>query len=120
MWIATRRLHLGLLAAAPIVFAAIALAMGKKTGWDFFNYHWYNPYALLNDRFGFDAVVGHNATYYNPIADVPLYFLVSYGPAWLGGIFLGAMTGITVALVGVLAFQTLPYGDAKSRAWLAA
>src|SRR5437868_6855290 len=103
-----RRLQTTLLIAAPIVFALLALAMGKKTGWDLYNYHWYNPYALLNDRFGFDVAVAHHATYYNPLSDLPLYMLTTHAASWFGGIFMGAMAGITVALIGVLGFQVLP------------
>ena len=102
------------------MFAALALAIGKKTGWDLYNYHWYNPYALLNDRFGFDVAVAHHATYYNPLADLPLYWLGMYGPAWLGGGFLGLMAGATVAAIGVLGYQTLSIDDAKQRTLFAA
>lgn len=97
-----------LLVAAPCLFAVLGVLLGKKTGWDLFNYHWYNPYALLNGRFGFDIAVGHNASYYNPLADLPLYFVGNYAPAWMVGAMLGAMAGIQVALIGAIAYQVLP------------
>lgn len=115
-----RRLHLFLFGAAPILFAVIALGLGKKTGWDLFNYHWYNPYALLNDRFGYDVAVAHHATYYNPLSDLPLYLLTDHGPAWLGGAFMGAMAGLTVALIGVLGFHLLPIENLRHRTCAAA
>ncbi len=114
-----RQVHVALLFAAPVLYAIAALLLGKKTGWDHFNYHWYNPFALLNDRFGIDIAVGHHATYYNPLSDVPLYLIATHLPAWAGGVFLGAMAGFTVALVGVLAYLVLPYQDAKVRTALA-
>jgi len=109
-----------LVMASPLAFAAIAILLGKKTGWDFYNYPWYNPFALTNDRFGFDVAVAHHATYSNPLSDLPLYWLVSIGPAWLGGAFMGAMAGIVVVFIGVLAYSVLPCADASKRTTLAA
>jgi len=102
-----RWVHIGLLALAPLVFAVIGVALGKKTGWDLHNYHWYNPFAWLTNRLDVDVGVGHHATYYNPLADVPLYLLGSSLPSWTVGLFLGGVTGIVVALLGAIAYQTL-------------
>src|SRR5215813_5299345 len=85
-----------IVAACPILFALIALLLGKATGWDLRNYHWYNPYAFLNERLGFDIAVGHHASYYNPLADVPLFLIATHLPVWVGGVFLGAMAGLVV------------------------
>jgi len=102
------------------LFAVFSLLLGKKTGWDLFNYHWYNPFAWLTDRFGFDVAVGHHATYYNPLSDVPLYLIATYGPAWLGGVFSGAMAGVVVSLLGAIAYCVLPIGEQRQRAVAAA
>ena len=56
----------------PLAVAALSLWLGQSTSWDLRNYHWYNPYALLTGRMGFDAAVAHHATYYNPLIDLPL------------------------------------------------
>jgi len=101
------RINLALLALAPVLFAVLGVALGKKTGWDLHNYHWYNPFALLNDRFAMDVGVGHHATYYNPLSDVPLYLIGSWLPSWTVGAFLGAMAGVAVALLGAIAYQAL-------------
>lgn len=46
--------------------------------WDFMNYHYYNAWAFLNGRVGKDiAVAGINA-FFNPLPDLPLYFLIKY------------------------------------------
>lgn len=46
--------------------------------WDFMNYHYYNAWAFLNNRVGKDiAVAGINA-FFNPLPDLPLYFLIKY------------------------------------------
>jgi len=102
---ATRLTPLALLALAPLLFALIALLLGKEAGWDFRNYHWYNPYALLNHRLGVDLAVGHHATYYNPLIDVPVYWIGRHAPAWVAGAFLGAMFGMVVSLLGAIAYR---------------
>jgi hypothetical protein len=115
-----RRAQRILFFGAPCFVALLSLLIGKKTGWDFYNYHWYNPYAFLHDRFDFDIAVGHHATYYNPLSDLPLYWIASLGPSWLGGLFSGAMAGVVVSLIGVLAYQVLSVEQKKYRTATAA
>ena len=57
-----RRAGWALALLALPVFAVVALVLGKEAGWDFQNYHWYDPYALLTGRLGFDIAVAHHAT----------------------------------------------------------
>jgi hypothetical protein len=109
-----------LIAGAPLLFATIAVVLGKDAGWDFLNYHWYNPYALLNGRLGFDLAVAHHATYYNPLLDLPLYWITNLGPAWLGGALLGALFGIAVILIGAIAYQVFPCANPYWRLLVAA
>jgi hypothetical protein len=111
------RREVALFVGAAMLLAMVAVLIGKKTGWDLFNYHWYNPYALLEGRFGFDVAVGHHATYYNPLPDLPLFLIGSHGPAWLGGVLMGALAGIAVALIGALAYRSLPIVDERWRAF---
>ncbi|HTP38399.1 MAG TPA: hypothetical protein VMI92_02375 [Steroidobacteraceae bacterium] len=105
--------------AAPLIFAATALLLGKATGWDLENYHWYNPYALLHGRLGFDVAVGHVATYYNPLADLPLYWFGTHAPAWVTGAVLGALFGLAVALVGAIAWEMMDQVEPRWRLSLA-
>jgi hypothetical protein len=70
--------------------------LGKDTSWDFRNYHWYAPYALLNHRMGIDVVVAHQASYYNPYLDVPFYWLAIHTRAWIALGVLGAVQGAAV------------------------
>jgi hypothetical protein len=97
------------------VFAVVAIASGKEAGWDFQNYHWYDPYALLHGRLGFDIAVAHHATYYNPFLDVPLFWLATHFPAWVGGAWLGAEAGAAAALLGGIAYRLLTFEDKKTR-----
>jgi hypothetical protein len=77
-------------------WALFVLCLGKDMSWDFRNYHWYIPYAFLNGRMGFDVAVAHQATYYNPLLDVPYYLLGTHVPSWLALGTLGAVQGANV------------------------
>lgn len=78
-----------------LFWAAFVIVLGKDTSWDFRNYHWYGPYALLNHRMGIDVAVAHQGTYYNPYLDVPFYLLARYTHAWIALGVLGAVQGAT-------------------------
>ena len=109
--------HVGWLLAflALPLFAIWAILYGKEAGWDFQNYHWYDPYALLTGRLGFDIAVAHHATYYNPFLDVPLFWVGTHFPAWAGGALLGAEAGLAAALIGGIAYRLLPFGNERQR-----
>jgi hypothetical protein len=106
--------------AALVFFPLLALWLGKEAAWDFQNYHWYAPYALLNGRRLFDVAVGHHATYYAPLLDLPLWWIANAGPAWWGGVWLGLHAGVAAILVGAIAWMVLPLHDARLRLGLAA
>jgi hypothetical protein len=63
-------------AACVLIAGARSIAIGKDANWDLKNYHWYNAWALLNGRLGWDLAPAQIQTYYNPVGDLPFYFLV--------------------------------------------
>ncbi|MCU1350703.1 MAG: hypothetical protein JWO56_3733 [Acidobacteria bacterium] len=74
--------------AGPLTFAACvaaagaaSLALGQDANWDLRNYHYYNAWALLNGRWAIDVVPAQVQTFYNPVADLPFYFLAGILPA---------------------------------------
>ena len=44
--------------------------------WDFVNYHYYNAFAFLHDRLNYDIAPASVNTFFNPLLDLPLYFLI--------------------------------------------
>ena len=70
------------LAVSLLIWTGYVVWLGKDTSWDFRNYHWYIPYALLNGRMGIDVAVAHQASYYNPLLDVPFYWLAIHTTSW--------------------------------------
>jgi hypothetical protein len=103
-------LFLGLVVAFWSVFV---VALGKDTSWDFRNYHWYVPYAFLNGRMGFDVAVAHQATYYNPLLDIPFYWLATHTHSWFALAVMGAVQGSNIVPLYLLARQTVVLPDYK-------
>src|SRR5512135_1036732 len=96
-----------------LFWGAYVLWLGKDTSWDFRNYHWYIPYAFLNGREGFDMIVAHQATYYNPFQDIPFYVLATHTPAWFALLILGMVQGANVVPLYLLGRQTLRLEECK-------
>lgn len=46
--------------------------------WDFANYHYYNAYSFLKNRMVVDITPASVQTFFNPIMDIPLYFMIKY------------------------------------------
>lgn len=104
-WLAPREwLFLGLVVFGWSLFV---IALGKDMSWDFRNYHWYAPYAYLNGRMGIDLAVSHQATYYNPLLDIPFYWLASHMPSWFALGVLGAVQGSNVVPLYLIARSLL-------------
>jgi hypothetical protein len=100
--------------AAVLGWGLASIALGKDTGWDFRNYHWYDAYALLNARLGFDVAVAHQATYFNPLLHVPFYLLAGHvGPA-AAVFYTGATEGLIFLPLYLLVRAALA-GPAPSR-----
>lgn len=112
---ALSRSRLALVWSLPLLVGLVGLAMGKAASWDFLNYHWYNPHALLHGRLDMDMAVAHHATYYNPLLDVPFYLAARHLPGWLAGFLLATAQGLNLPLLCLLAYAVLPLDDDRQR-----
>src|SRR5476649_545188 len=105
------------LGLGALFWAGFVILLGKDTSWDFRNYHWYAPYALLNHRMGMDVAVAHQASYYNPFLDLPFYWLATHTRAWIALGLLGAAQGANIVplyLMARAAIRTdVPMADIK-------
>jgi hypothetical protein len=90
-----------------LIWAGYVVFLGKDTSWDFRNYHWYIPYALLNGRMGFDMLVAHQASYYNPYLDVPFYLLAQHTSSWFAIAVLGLFQAANIVPIYLLAREAL-------------
>jgi len=100
---------------APILFGLWSVAMGQDSNWDLQNYHWYNPYALLNGRLDLDMAPGQWQSYFNPLIDVPYYLLSTTLPGPLVGFLMGYVHGLNFVLVMAIAHHVLPVRDDGQR-----
>lgn len=113
--LARKALFLVALAIAPL-FGLLALTFGQDVNWDLRNYHYYNPYAFLTGRFGWDIAPAQLPTFYNPVLYVPYYWLVNALPPKGVGFALGSVQGLNVGLLAGIAWQALRIERPWSRA----
>ena len=81
--------------------------LGQDANWDLRNYHWYNAYAFLNDRYALDLLPSQTPFFYNPLLDIPFYLLATHVPARVAGFCLGAVQGLNFILLFMLAHAAL-------------
>ncbi len=103
--------ELAFLGLVMLFWAGFVIVLGKDTSWDFRNYHWYAPYAFLNNRMGIDVAVAHQASYYNPTLDIPFYLLATHTRAWFALGVLGLVQGANVVPLYLIAREGLAVAD---------
>lgn len=55
----------------------LSLLMGQDASIDLLNYHLYNPFAFLTHRSAADLIPAGMHSFFNPLLDVPFYFIFS-------------------------------------------
>ncbi|MDZ7790204.1 MAG: hypothetical protein U5L08_06895 [Xanthomonadales bacterium] len=78
----------------PFLAGLVALAKGQDGNWDLRNYHLYNPWAWLNDRLTTDLAPAGLQSYFNPLIDLPYFFMIQWLPGPLVGFLLGVLHGL--------------------------
>ena len=63
------------------------------------NYHEYNVWAVINDRYGIDAMPAGFQTYFNPVVYFPIYYLRHLLPLPYGLMIMGAVHGLNLLLI---------------------
>ena len=61
-----------------ILGAFLGACFMYENKWDFTNYHYYGPWAFLRGRIGYDIAPASVNTYFNPLIDMPFYFMAKY------------------------------------------
>lgn len=95
------------LIAFPVFYGLLAMMMGQDANWDLRNYHWYNAYAFMNGRLGFDLLPSQTPYFYNPLIDLPLYWVATHFSALTTSFFLGALQGLNFVLLFTLTRRVL-------------
>ncbi len=83
--------------------------LGSDINWDLLNYHIYNPFASLNNRYLYDIEPAQGQTYLNPALDIPFYILVRYFNDFprLIGFVQGAINGVNLLCAALIAWRLL-------------
>jgi hypothetical protein len=106
--------ELAFLGLSILVWTGYVVWLGKDTSWDFRNYHWYIPYAFLNGRMDIDVAVAHQASYYNPLVDIPFYWLAIHTTSWFAIAMLGLLQAANIVPLYLIARHSLRH----SESWL--
>lgn len=115
-----RRLALFLLVLAPLLYGALAVYLGQDNNWDFRNYHWYNAYAFLNNRYETDIQPSQIPFFYNPILDVPYFLLGHLVSPKLLAFLLGTFQGLNFIFLFLLAYVALRVPNLNQKVWVCA
>ena len=73
--------------------------VGEDVNWDWQNYHEYNVWAVINGRYGLDALPAGFQTYFNPTVYFPVYYLRHLLPLPYGLMIMGAVHGLNLLLI---------------------
>ncbi len=110
-----RSLVLTLSVAVPIAFGAVSIGFHRSFDWDLMNYHYYNAFAFLNDRIGFDIAPAQLQSYFNPLIDLPFYWLANNLPAVAVAFVMGAIQGLNFTMVYLLFWAMTPISSRRLR-----
>src|SRR6266705_153122 len=103
----------GLLMAAMLVAGIVsAFVLKQDVNWDLQNYHFYNAWAFLRQRLGWDIAPAQLQTYHNPLLDLPFYWMVAADwPPRLISFVMGLPAGIGAFFLGkilLVLFENMP------------
>lgn len=101
-----RLLHLVPLALCLAWGALIALRQGQDATWDLRAYHYYNGWALWNDRLEIDTAAAGAHSYFNPLLDAISYAMMAWSPM-LAAAAWGAWLGAGLFFLYLLAYRIL-------------
>jgi Glycosyltransferase family 87 len=73
--------------------------VGEDVNWDWLNYHEYNVWAVINNRYSIDALPAGFQTYFNPTVYFPVYYLRHLLPLPYGLMIIGAVHGLNLLLI---------------------
>src|SRR5262249_25109094 len=105
----------GLFLAIVCGSGLLAVSFGKDYTFDLINYHYYNAYALLGNRWQMDVQAAGRETFLNPLLDVPAYYLINgVPPVWVGFVT-GAVHGCAIVLLFGIAYRVLGWSPELGR-----
>jgi Glycosyltransferase family 87 len=109
-------LHFMLIVLSAMLGASLAYSLGQDINFDQLNYHAYVADAFWSNRAGRDVAPGQILhSFFSPVIYLPFYFMVRYFPPGMVGTILGAIHGLNLWLVAVIASIVTPALGWKER-----
>jgi len=108
--------------AACVAAAGLAsVRLGLDVNWDLRNYHYYDAYAFLTGRLGWDVAPAQIQTFHNPLLDLVFYALVQQiaSPRVIA-FAMAVPAGIAAFLLLRLLVRLFPSGLPDRALWIAA
>lgn len=103
-------------AAGVAAFGVLSVLLGQDANWDLANYHLYNAYAFVHDRLRVDLAAAGLQSYFNPLLDLPYYWMTMRLPAPGVAFIMGALHGTALLLVAGIAHLVRPQAPPRE-AW---
>lgn len=97
------RVAFALCALFALVLGMLAVQWGQTTNWDLRNYHLYGAWAWLHDRAAYDLAPAQLQSFFNPLLYVPIYFLLEGTRPELSAFVLGAVQGLNLVPLYLIA-----------------
>ena len=75
--------------------------LGQDANWDLQNYHFYNAWAYVNGRMGWDLAPAQLQSFHNPLIELPFYWMVTAGwPPRVIAFAMGLPAGVSAFFLG--------------------
>ncbi len=101
-------LNAGILLFGMLLCGMISIGLGKELNWDLANYHYYNPFSFLHERWKIDDwPMSFIHVHFTPTLDFLTYFLINRFPVKLTVFVMGALHGINLWLLFCIARSML-------------
>ncbi|MDR7005865.1 hypothetical protein ACTJLB_31230 [Paraburkholderia sp. 22098] len=99
----------------PIIFGLYSLSKGADSNWDLRNYHLYNAFAFVHGKLSIDLAPAGMQSYFNPLLDIPFYFMAMHLPAMVVGFVMGVVHGLNFPLLLGICLMTLSHVPEATR-----
>lgn len=99
----------------PVCIGFVAVLLGADANFDLRSAHLYNPYAFLTGRMQLDLAPTGMQNYFNPLLDLPYYWMSLHWPPRLTGFVMGGVQGLNFVLLLGIARKALPGLPAADR-----
>jgi hypothetical protein len=103
----------------PIIFGLWSLLLGQDRNFDLANYHLYNAFSFLNDKFDSDFAVASYQTYQNPILDLLYFFLIQHTPPQFTSFLMGWIHGLVFIILFIICSKIIKENSLNKSLFLA-